>query len=92
MALYSEPIPPLTHTQESCEKLLFLEEKELPMVYLGNTAFTETCHYYGTPIFAFSGCSDAKVFDQQAFSDQMVADGYASNAASAVDLDKKFVA
>jgi trimethylamine--corrinoid protein Co-methyltransferase len=23
-------------------------------------------HYYGLPIFSFSGCSDAKIFDQQA--------------------------
>lgn len=131
MALYSEPISPLTHAQESCEKLLFLAEKGLPVVYtpgmmvgatapvtvagalvqanaeqlsgllitqliregapmigaggilfmdmgqglisyaapefmLGNTAFAEMCHFYGIPIFAFSGCSDAKVFDQQA--------------------------
>jgi|SaaInl7_200m_RNA_FD_contig_71_455747_length_1628_multi_3_in_0_out_0_1 trimethylamine---corrinoid protein Co-methyltransferase len=131
MALYSEPISPLTHAQESCEKLLFLAEKGLPVVYtpgmmvgatapvtiagavvqanaeqlsgllitqliregapmigaggilfmemsqglisyaapefmLGNTAFAEMCHFYGIPIFAFSGCSDAKIFDQQA--------------------------
>jgi trimethylamine--corrinoid protein Co-methyltransferase len=131
MALYSEPISPLTHAQESCEKLLFLAEKGLPVVYtpgmmvgatapvtvagalvqanaeqlsgllitqliregapmigaggilfmdmsqglisyaapefmLGNTAFAEMNHYYGIPIFAFSGCSDAKAFDQQA--------------------------
>ena len=131
MALYSEPISPLTHAQESCEKLLFLAKKGLPVVYtpgmmvgatapvtiagalvqanaeqlsglliiqliregapmigaggilfmdmsqglisyaapefmLGNTAFAEMCHFYGIPIFAFSGCSDAKVFDQQA--------------------------
>lgn len=131
MALYSEPISPLTHAKESCEKLLFLAGKGLPVVYtpglmvgatapvtiagavvqanaeqlsgllitqliregapmigsggilfmemsqglisyaapefmLGNTAFGEMCHYYGIPIFAFSGCSDAKVFDQQA--------------------------
>lgn len=131
MALYSEPISPLTHAQESCEKLLFMAEKGLPVVYtpgmmvgatapvtiagalvqanseqlsglvitqliregapmigaggilfmdmsqglisyaapefmLGNTAFAEMCHFYGIPIFAFSGCSDAKVFDQQA--------------------------
>ncbi len=131
MALYSEPISPLTHAQESCEKLLFLAGKGLPVVYtpgmmvgatapvtiagavvqanaeqlsgllitqliregapmigaggilfmemsqglisyaapefmLGNTAFAEMNHYYGIPIFAFSGCSDAKLFDQQA--------------------------
>ncbi len=131
MALYSEPISPLTHAQESCEKLLFLAEKGLPVVYtpgimvgatapvtiagalvqanaeqlsgllitqliregapmigaggilfmdmsqglisyaapefmLGNTAFAEMCHFYGIPIFAFSGCSDSKTFDQQA--------------------------
>ncbi|MBL7161242.1 MAG: trimethylamine methyltransferase family protein [Anaerolineales bacterium] len=130
-ALYSEPISPLTHAEESCEKLLFLADKGLPVVYtpgmmvgatapvtvagalvqanaeqlsgllitqlvregapmigaggilfmdmgqglisyaapevmLGNTAFAEMCHFYEIPIFAFSGCSDAKVFDQQA--------------------------
>lgn len=32
-ALYSEPISPLTHAQESCEKLLFLAKKGLPVVY-----------------------------------------------------------
>lgn len=131
MALYSEPISPLVHAQESCEKLLFLASKGLPVVYtpgmmvgatapvtiagaivqanaeqlsgllitqliregapmigaggilfmemsqglisyaapefmLGNTAFAEMCHHYEIPIFAFAGCSDAKVFDQQA--------------------------
>jgi len=33
MALYSEPISPLTHARESGEKLLFLAEKGLPVVY-----------------------------------------------------------
>jgi len=33
MALYSEPISPLTHAEESCQKLLFLAEKGLPVVY-----------------------------------------------------------
>jgi len=33
MALYSEPISPLTHAKDSCEKLLFLAEKGLPVVY-----------------------------------------------------------
>ena len=33
MALYSEPISPLTHAKESCEKLLFLAGKGLPVVY-----------------------------------------------------------
>jgi trimethylamine--corrinoid protein Co-methyltransferase len=130
-ALYSEPISPLTHGQESCEKLLFIAEKGLPVVYtpgmmiggtapvtvagalvqanaeqlsgvlitqliregtpvigaggilfmdmskglisyaapefmLAMTAFSEMYHYYGLPIFSFSGCSDAKIFDQQA--------------------------
>jgi len=37
-----------------------------PEFMLGNTAYAEMCHYYGLPIFAFSGCSDAKTFDQQA--------------------------
>jgi trimethylamine--corrinoid protein Co-methyltransferase len=131
MALYSEPISPLTHAEESCEKLLFLADKGLPVVYtpgmmigatapvtvagalvqanaealsgllitqlvregapvigaggilfmdmakglisyaapefmLAMTAFSEMYHYYKLPIFSFSGCSDAKVFDQQA--------------------------
>jgi trimethylamine--corrinoid protein Co-methyltransferase len=130
-ALYSEPISPLTHAQESCEKLLFIATKGLPVVYtpavmiggtapvtvagalvqanaeqlsgllisqlirqgapvigaggilhmdmskglisyaapefmLATTAFSEMYHYYGLPIFSFAGCSDAKVFDQQA--------------------------
>jgi trimethylamine--corrinoid protein Co-methyltransferase len=30
------------------------------------TAFSEMYHHYGIPIFSFAGCSDAKVFDQQA--------------------------
>jgi trimethylamine--corrinoid protein Co-methyltransferase len=33
MALYSEPISPLTHAKESCEKLLYLANKGLPVVY-----------------------------------------------------------
>jgi trimethylamine--corrinoid protein Co-methyltransferase len=123
MALYSEPISPLTHAEESCQKLLFLAEKGLPIgatapvtiagalvqanaeqlsgllitqlvregapmigaggiifmdmsqglisyaapeFMLANTAFAEMCHFYGIPIFAFSGCSDSKIFDQQA--------------------------
>ncbi len=33
MALYSEPISPLTHAEESCQKLLFLADKGLPVVY-----------------------------------------------------------
>ena len=130
-ALYSEPISPLTHAEESCEKLLFMADKGLPVVYtpgmmvgatapvtvagalvqanaeqlsgllimqliregapmigaggilfmdmgqglisyaapevmLGNTAFAEMCQFYELPIFAFSGCSDSKIFDQQA--------------------------
>jgi trimethylamine--corrinoid protein Co-methyltransferase len=43
MALYSEPISPLTHAEESCQKLLFLAGKGLPVVYtpavmIGGTA------------------------------------------------------
>lgn len=43
MALYSEPISPLTHAEESCEKLLLLAGKGLPVVYtpavmIGGTA------------------------------------------------------
>jgi trimethylamine--corrinoid protein Co-methyltransferase len=130
-ALYSEPISPLTHAKESCEKLLFIADKGLPVVYtpavmiggtapvtvagalvqanaeqlsgllitqliregapvigaggilhmdmskglisyaapefmLAMTAFSEMYHHYEIPIFSFAGCSDAKVFDQQA--------------------------
>ncbi len=130
-ALYSEPISPLTHAKESCEKLLYIASKGLPVVYtpapmiggsapvtvagalvqanaeqlsgllicqliregapvigaggilymdmakglisyaapefmLAMVAFSEMCHYYGLPIFSFAGCSDAKIFDQQA--------------------------
>jgi trimethylamine--corrinoid protein Co-methyltransferase len=130
-ALYSEPISPLTHAQESCEKLLYIAGKGLPVVYtpgmqIGGTApvtvagalvqanaeqlsgllicqliregapvigaggilymdmaeglisyaapefmlamaaYSEMCHHYGLPIFSFAGCSDAKIFDQQA--------------------------
>lgn len=32
-ALYSEPISPLTHATESCEKLLYIANKGLPVVY-----------------------------------------------------------
>jgi len=131
MALYSEPISPLTHAEESCQKLLFVADKGLPVVYTPGlmmgatapvtmagalvqanaealsgllicqlikegtpvigaggilamdmseglisyaapefmaamTAFSEMYHHYGLPIFSFSGCSDAKIFDQQA--------------------------
>jgi trimethylamine--corrinoid protein Co-methyltransferase len=130
-ALYSEPISPLTHAEESGEKLLYISGKGLPVVYtpgmqiggtapvtlagalvqanaeqlsgllicqliregapvicgggilfmdmakglisyaapefmLAMTAFSELCHHYQLPIFSFSGCSDAKVFDEQA--------------------------
>ncbi len=130
-ALYSEPISPLTHAKESCEKLLFIADKGLPVVYtpavmiggtapvtvagalvqanaeqlsgllitqliregapvigaggilhmdmskglisyaapefmLAMTAFSEMYHHYEIPIFSFAGCSDAKIFDQQA--------------------------
>jgi trimethylamine--corrinoid protein Co-methyltransferase len=37
-----------------------------PEFMLAMTAFSEMYHYYGLPIFSFSGCSDAKIFDQQA--------------------------
>lgn len=130
-ALYSEPISPLTHAEESGEKLLHIAGKGLPVVYtpgmqiggtapvtlagalvqanaeqlsgllicqliregapvvcgggilfmdmaqglisyaapefmLAMTAFSELCHHYDLPIFSFSGCSDAKMFDEQA--------------------------
>jgi trimethylamine--corrinoid protein Co-methyltransferase len=131
-ALYSEPIAPLTHGNESCEKLLYICKKGLPVVYtpglitgasspvtragavvqanaeslsgllicqliregtpvvaggsgmmtmdmstmlacygapefmLDWCALGEMGHYYGLPIFAFAGVSDAKTFDQQA--------------------------
>ena len=32
-ALYSEPIAPLVHAEESCEKLLYICDKGLPVVY-----------------------------------------------------------
>ncbi len=32
-ALYSEPIAPLVHAEESCEKLLYICQKGLPVVY-----------------------------------------------------------
>jgi trimethylamine--corrinoid protein Co-methyltransferase len=32
-ALYSEPISPLTHAKESCDKLLYIASKGLPVVY-----------------------------------------------------------
>jgi trimethylamine--corrinoid protein Co-methyltransferase len=130
-ALYSEPISPLTHARESCEKLLYIAGKGLPVVYtpgmqiggtapvtvagalvqanaeqlsgllicqlvrdgapvicgggilfmdmaqglisyaapefmLAMTGLSEMCHYYDLPIFSFAGCSDAKIFDEQA--------------------------
>jgi trimethylamine--corrinoid protein Co-methyltransferase len=130
-ALYSEPISPLTHAEDSCEKLLYIAGKGLPVVYtpgmmiggsapvtvagalvqanaeqlsgllicqliregapmigaggilymdmarglisyaapefmLAMAALSEMCHFYGLPIFSFSGCSDSKLFDQQA--------------------------
>jgi len=37
-----------------------------PEFMLAMVAFSEMCHYYGLPIFSFAGCSDAKIFDQQA--------------------------
>jgi len=42
-ALYTEPISPLTHARESCEKLLYIAAKGLPVVYtpgmlIGGTA------------------------------------------------------
>ena len=33
MALYSEPVAPLVHAKESCEKLLYICRKGLPVVY-----------------------------------------------------------
>jgi trimethylamine--corrinoid protein Co-methyltransferase len=130
-ALYSEPISSLTHAKESCEKLLFIADKGLPVVYtpavmiggtapvtvagalvqanaeqlsgllitqlirkgapvigaggilhmdmskglisyaapefmLAMTAFSEMYHHYEIPMFSFAGCSDSKIFDQQA--------------------------
>jgi trimethylamine--corrinoid protein Co-methyltransferase len=37
-----------------------------PEFMLAMTAFSEMYHHYEIPIFSFAGCSDAKVFDQQA--------------------------
>jgi len=130
-ALYSEPISPLTHAVESCEKLLYIAAKGLPVVYtpgmmtgasapvtvaggllqanaellsgllicqliregapvvcgggiltmdmatglisygapefmLAMAALSEMGQYYHLPVFSFAGCSDAKIFDQQA--------------------------
>ncbi|MGD8603283.1 MAG: trimethylamine methyltransferase family protein [Anaerolineales bacterium] len=130
-ALYSEPISPLTHAKESCEKLLYIAGKGLPVVYtpgmmtgasapvtlagalvqanaellsgllicqlvregapmvygggllsmdmssglisyaapefmLGMMALSEMGQYYRLPVFSFAGCSDSKIFDQQA--------------------------
>lgn len=130
-ALYSEPISPLTHARESCEKLLFIAGKGLPVVYtpgmmtgasapvtlagalvqanaellsgllicqlvrqgapmiygggllsmdmssglisyaapefmLGMMALSEMGQHYRLPVFSFAGCSDSKIFDQQA--------------------------
>lgn len=130
-ALYSEPISPLTHAKESCEKLLYIAAKGLPVVYtpgmmigasapvslagalvqanaeqlsgllicqliregapmiggggilfmdmlqglisyaapefmLAMAAYSELCQHYRLPTFSFSGCSDSKIFDEQA--------------------------
>ena len=37
-----------------------------PEFMLAMTAFSELCQHYDLPIFSFSGCSDAKMFDEQA--------------------------
>jgi trimethylamine--corrinoid protein Co-methyltransferase len=37
-----------------------------PEFMLAMTAFSELCQHYQLPIFSFSGCSDAKMFDEQA--------------------------
>lgn len=37
-----------------------------PEFMLAMSALSEMCHRYELPIFSFAGCSDAKVFDQQA--------------------------
>lgn len=37
-----------------------------PEFMLAMTAFSELCHHYELPIFSFSGCSDSKIFDEQA--------------------------
>jgi len=37
-----------------------------PEFMLAMAAYSEMCHHYGLPIFSFAGCSDAKIFDQQA--------------------------
>lgn len=131
VALYAEPISPLQHALEGTEKLLFMAEKRLPIVYtpavlagatgpvtlagtlvqgnaellsglviaqlksegtpfiyggavasmdmstssfsyaspefmLATAALTDLAHHYGLPMFSFTGCSDSKVFDEQA--------------------------
>jgi trimethylamine--corrinoid protein Co-methyltransferase len=37
-----------------------------PEFMLCLAALSEMCHYYDLPVFSFAGCSDSKVFDQQA--------------------------
>jgi trimethylamine--corrinoid protein Co-methyltransferase len=37
-----------------------------PEFMLSLAALSEMCHYYNLPVFSFAGCSDSKIFDQQA--------------------------
>lgn len=131
LALYTEPISPLQHGIEAAQKLMWMAQKGLPVVYtpavmtgasgpvtsagglvqanaellsglvmaqfsgegmpfiyggcvatmdmghmtmpyaspefmLNTAALTDMGRYYKLPVFSFAGCSDSKVFDQQA--------------------------
>lgn len=131
VALYTEPISPLQLAAESTEKIMFMAEKSLPVVYtpclitgatgpvtlaggivqanaemltgyvlanlisegtpfiygggvgpmdmatgvwsyaspefmLATAALSDMAKHYRLPIFSFAGCSDSKLFDQQA--------------------------
>lgn len=131
IALYTEPISPLQLAAESTEKIMYMAEKSLPIVYtpclitgatgpvtlaggivqanaeilagyvlanlinegtpfiygggvgpmdmatgvwsyaspefmLATAALSDLAKYYRIPVFGFAGCSDAKLFDQQA--------------------------
>ena len=131
IALYTEPISPLQLAQESTQKIIYMAEKRLPVVYtpclitgatgpvslaggiiqanaemlagyvlanlisegapfiygggvgpmdmgtgvwsyaspefmLATSSLSDMAKHYGLPIFSFAGCSDSKIFDEQA--------------------------
>ena len=137
LCLYAEPSSPLNHSKDAIEKLLFISEKLLPVIYtpcpiagattpmtlagalviavadslsglvaaqfnapgspfimggvlstldmassvyaygspefsLLEAALTDLSHYYKIPMFSTAGCSDAKVFDEQAAAEAMM--------------------